>query len=136
MSGGSKAVAEEKVNGLGPGTIEIDGEILATETLEFRGERIVVRELLTSESDDAWDAALQPDGKTINTRLNTRMQMAKALVEPRKTIEEVSKLGSQKFLVILGAFNRLNSLPEGNPTPPAGSAGPTQPDGGAASPAT
>lgn len=127
--------AEKAEGEIKRGVIEIDGEPLATETFTVNGQTITVRELLTTESDEAWDAAMGPDGK-LNTRLNSRMQIAKAMVEPKTTTEGVGKFGSRKYLTVLNSFNRLNSLPEENPTVPAGSAGPTSPDTGESSPTT
>lgn len=119
----------EKKNGLGAGSIDIDGEKLATETFEFEGERFTVRELTIDEGDDILDAATDDKGK-VNGRLNTRMLLAKALTDPVKTVEQVGKFGGRKYLTILRSFNKLNSLPIANPTLPAGSAEPTSPDGG------
>jgi hypothetical protein len=117
------------------GTIEIDGETYATHTFEVAGGSYTLRELSADESDDIWDASKQPDG-TVNTRLNTRLLLAKSVVEPSTTMEQVGKWGSQKFGTIMRHFNRLNAVPEENPTPPAGSAGPTPPAGGEPSPAS
>lgn len=122
-----------KSNGLGPGTIEIDGEKLATNTFELDGEKFTVRELLQDENDDIWDASLGADGK-VNTRLNTRMALSKGLVTPAKSADEIGKFGTRKYGLILREFNRLNTIPAANPTPPAGSAGPTSPSGGAPTP--
>lgn len=113
----------------GPHMIEIDGEKFHAETIVFEGERFTVRELAADEGDDCAEAATDDKGK-INERLNTRMLMAKALVEPVKTVEQIGKFGNQKFQLILRTFNRLNSLPITNPTAPAGSAGQTSPSGG------
>ena len=120
-------------NGIGPGTIEIDGEALATETFEYAGTLYTVREITVDEGDQIGEATTGPDGK-INFQLNTRMSLSKGLVTPPTSIEQIGKFGSRKFGLVLRTFNRLNSLPEANPTPPAGSAGPTSPAGGESSP--
>ncbi len=135
MSKRESSVADKTSNGIVKGFMEVEGERVATETFEVGGEKLTVRELLTYEGDEAYDAAMDDKGK-FNTRLNTRMSLAKALVEPRKTIDDVGKMGTQKFLTALQSFNRLNSIEAGNPTPPAGSAGPTSPSTGESSPAT
>jgi hypothetical protein len=119
----------DKKNGLGAGSIEIDGERYGTIAFDFEGVRHTVRELSVDEGDDASEASVQPD-KSFNGRLNTRMLLAKALVEPPTSIEQVGKFGNRKYLTILRHFNTLNSLPVENPTVPAGSAGPTSPGGG------
>lgn len=126
-------MTDKKPNGIGPGTIEIDGERYATDTFEYDGTRFVVREISLDEGDVISEATTGPDGK-INFRLNTRMSLAKGIIEPAVTVDQIGKFGSRKFALVLDAFNKLNSLPPANPTPPAGSAGPTSPDGGAPSP--
>jgi hypothetical protein len=118
-----------KPNGLGAGTIVIDGETYSTFSWDDRGTKHTVRELSVDEGDDVAEAATQPD-KTINNRLNTRMLLAKALVEPPTTIEQVGKFGTRRYLEVLRHFNELNSLPIENPTTPGGSPGPTSPAGG------
>lgn len=118
---------------MGRGTITIDGERLATETFSFDGDTYTMRELNADESDEAWDAAQNPD-KTVNGRLNSRLLLARSLVAPTVTADGAGKWGNRKYTVLLGHFNRLNSIDEANPTPPAGSAGPTPPAGGESSP--
>src|SRR5690348_9515720 len=118
-----------KANGLGPGSIEIDGERYGTFVFEFDGERHTVRELSVDQFDEANEAATGPEGK-FNGSLQTRILLSKALVEPTKTPDQVGKFGNRKYLTVLRHFNDLNSLPPANPTPPAGSAGPTSPAGG------
>lgn len=108
-----------KENGMGPGSVEIGGVRLGTETFEMSGERFTIRELTPDEIDEADEAARQPD-KTINGRLSTRLSLAKALVEPKKTADEIGKLGNRTFLMLVRKFNDLNNLPPENPTPPAG----------------
>lgn len=125
----------------GRGTITIEGERLVTETFSFDGDLYTLRELTTDEGDEAWDAAQEPidpkkpdAGTKINGRLNTRFLLAKALVEPVTSPERVGKWGGRKYTTVLQVFNRLNSIEDANPTPPAGSAGPTSPAGGESSP--
>lgn len=125
----------DKKNGLGAGSIEIDGERYATHAFDIDGTRYTVRELSVDEGDDAADASTDDKGK-FNTRLNTRMLLAKSIVEPTATVGQVGKFGSRKYLAVLQQFNRLNSLPVEVPTLPAGSAEPTSPDGGEALPTT
>lgn len=128
---------------LGPGTVVVDGETYATSTSEHAGETITVRELSVDEGDEAWDAAQEPinpkdpaAGMRVNVRANTRFLLAKGMVEPATTADQVGKWGQRKYTAVLREFNRLNSIEEANPTPPAGSAGLTPPAGGNASPTT
>jgi len=117
----------EKQNGLGAGSIVVDGEHYATDTFELDGQRYTMRELSVDEGDDIWDAAQAPvdpknpsGPKEVNTRLNTRLLMAKALVDPVTTADQVGKWGGRKYTLMLRKFNALNAIPEDNPTPPAG----------------
>lgn len=120
-------------NGIGPGWIEIEGERYATFGFMVGDALHVVRELSVDETDDAAEAATGPDGK-LSPRLNTRLLLAKAMVEPATDLAGIGKFGNQKFSQVLRAYNNLNSLPAENPTAPAGSAGPTSPAGGEPSP--
>ena len=120
---------------LGPGTVEIDGETCETLTVEVGNSRITVRELLMEEFDQIYDATKQPDGTTAEP-LYTRMQVARAIVDPVTPVDKIGKFTSRKWITALQTFNKLNSLPEANPTVPAGSAGPTSPSGGESSPET
>lgn len=118
---------------LGPGTVTIDGDEFETLTVEVGSKRFTVRELTVEEGDQALVGARQPDN-SINETLNTRMLLSMALVEPATTVDRIGKLKGREYVAVLRAFNDLNSLPVGNPTPPAGSAGPTSPSGGEQSP--
>lgn len=122
-----------KTNGMGAGTVDIDGETYGTFSWMEGAEKHTVRELSVDEGDDAAEASTDDKGK-FNGRLNTRLLLAKALVEPSKTPDQVGKFGNVKYLTILRHFNRLNSLPAEVPTLPAGSAGPTSLAGGEPSP--
>lgn len=112
-------MTEKKADGLGPGSIEIDGERLATFSWEDEGRKFTVREVTRDEISAINEATQGPDGKS-NDTLNTNMALAKALVEPARTPETIGKFGNRTFLRILRAYNDLNSLPIEVPTPPAG----------------
>jgi hypothetical protein len=126
---------------IGPGTVVVDGETYATETFDYEGTLWTLRELSVDEGDDIFEAAQEPldpkdpsKGTKTNNRLNTRFLLAKSIVEPATGADRVGKWGGRKYTTMLRAFNKLNSIDDANPTPPAGSAGPTSPDGGDASP--
>lgn len=104
---------------MGPGTIEIDGEILGTDTFKIGDTIYTVRELTVDEGDAIAEAAKDDKG-VVQDRLNTRMLLAKAIIEPPTVVDQVGKWGGRKFVTIMRAFNTLNSLPVENPTPPAG----------------
>jgi hypothetical protein len=119
-----------RTNGkIGPGSVEIDGERYATDTFVYDGTTYTMRELSVDEGDDIWDAAQKPD-KTVDNRLNSRLLLAKSLVEPVVSVEQVGKWGGRKYVTLMRHFDGLNTVPVENPTPPAGSAGPTSPAGG------
>ena len=120
--------------GLGAGSVEIDGERYGTFSFNHEGTKFTVRELSVDEGDDAAEASTDDKGK-FNGRLNTRLLLAKSIVEPATTVDGVGKFGNRKYLAVLRQFNILNSLPVEVPTSPAGSAGPTSLDGGEPSPA-
>lgn len=113
---------------LGAGTVIVDDEKYATSTFDYQGERFTIRELSTDEGDDIAEAATGPgpDFK-FNARLNTRLLLVKALIDPEISVDRLGKFPGPKYLTILRAFNTLNSLPEANPTAPAGSAEPASP---------
>lgn len=113
--------------------VEVDGARYHASTFEYDGEKITARELAQDEIDDIGEACTDDKGK-FNNRLNTRMLLARSIVTPVTSIDGVGKFGARKFSVILREFNKLNSLPTADPTPPAGSAGPTSPDGGEPTP--
>lgn len=109
----------DKEKSLGPGTIEIDGETLATFSWEDEGRLFTVREVTREEVTQIGDLTTGPDGR-VNETTNTNMSLAKALIEPQRTAETIGKFGNRTFLRILRAYNDLNTLPVAVPTPPAG----------------
>lgn len=128
---------------LGPGSMTIDGERYATDTFEYDGTTYTLRELSVDEGDEIWDAAQspvdpsKPDGAMkFNSRFNSRALLARSLVEPTATVEQIGKWGGKKYVSLMRHFDRLNNVSEENPTPAAGSAAPTSPVGGDVSPAT
>ncbi len=113
----------------GRGSVTIGERTYATDTFEFEGITFTLRELSADEADDIWDTSQNPD-KSLNNRLNTRFLLAKSMLEPVTTAEQMGTFGGRTFGTILRHFNALNTIDELNPTPPAGLAGPTPPAGG------
>ncbi len=103
----------------GPETIEVNGKQRAVVRFEYGATKYAVRELSQDEIDQTYDAATGPDDK-VNFRSLTRMQLAKAVVEPATTVDGLGELGSREFTTVLNHFNELHSLPAKVPTPPAG----------------
>lgn len=104
---------------VGPGTVDIDGETLHTSTVDIDGVLHTIRELTIDEGDAIGEQSTQPD-KSINFRLQNRLTLAKALVTPVVSADQVGKWGARRYAIILREFNNLNSIPESNPTLPAG----------------
>jgi hypothetical protein len=118
-----------------PKTVTIDGEEMECEQVEYAGVTYTIRELSVTETDEVDDLA-EGQKPAAAARLTTRTALSKAIVEPKVELADIEKWGARKYVALVRAFNRLNSLPLANPTPPAGSAGPTSPDGGEQSPTT
>lgn len=104
---------------------DYDHEVVTVKSVAY-----TVRELSVDENDEIFEASKGPGG-IVNDRLNTRLLLAKAIVEPPTTIEDIGRWGGKKYVQILQAFNRMNSLPVANPTVPDGSNVPTSPSSGA-----
>ena len=106
---------EKPVKAPNPSGVDENG--LAWEDVEVFGKTYRVREITVTESDAAWDAAQNPD-KTINARLNQRMQLCAAIVSPPTTLDDLGGWGVRKIVTLLDVFDRLNNLPaadtEGN----------------------
>jgi hypothetical protein len=89
-----------------------------TATWDYRGVHYVFREVTVEENDACIDAALSPDGNTINNRVMTRLLILKATVEPKGlTLTELVKLPYRAYEHIRELVNDLND-PERIPTDP------------------
>jgi hypothetical protein len=95
----------------------IDENGLRWEEADVFGTTYRLREITVEESDVAFDAAQGPD-KTFNPRLNQRLQLCSSILSPATTIDDIGKWGVAKLVMLLTAFDRLNTLPaaddEGN----------------------
>lgn len=70
-----------------------------------------VREILVEEGDTAYDASQNPDGQTMNARLDQRLRLSAAIVTPVTSVDEIGKLGSIRLAALLRSYARLNILP-------------------------
>lgn len=91
---------------------------LRWEDVDVLGTTYRVREITVEDDDAAYDAAENPDGETINARLQTRMQLQSAIMSPPTTVDDMVRWPRIKMRILLFVFNRLNTLPpadaEGN----------------------
>lgn len=98
--------------------IGVDENGLRWEDVDVLGTVYRVREITVDDDDLAFDAAENPDGQTMNARLQSRMLLAAAIVSPPTTVDEMGKWSLIKLRILTFVFNRLNSLPpadaEGN----------------------
>lgn len=96
-------------------TSDVDENGLAWEDVDVFGTIYRLREITVSESDAAYDASQNAD-KTFNSRLNQRMQLAASIVSPPTSVDDIEsgKWGVRKLVILLNAFDRLNSLPPAN----------------------
>ena len=98
-------------------TSGVDDNGLRWEDVPYGDTTYRLREITVDESDAAFDAAQNPD-KTFNARLNQRMLLVSSIMSPATALDDIGKWGGLKYLVLLRAFDRLNTLPpadaEGN----------------------
>jgi hypothetical protein len=91
---------------------------LRWEDVDVLGEVYRLREITVDDDDAAFDAAENPDGETINARLQTRMQLAASIMSPPTAVDDMGSWPRLKLRALLFVFNRLNTLPpadaEGN----------------------
>lgn len=91
---------------------------LRWERVDVMGTVYRMREITVEEDDAAYDAAENPDGETINSRLQTRMMLASSIEDPKVTVDDMAEWPRLKLRAMLFVFNRLNTLPpadaEGN----------------------
>jgi hypothetical protein len=80
-------------------------DIFLDKTRTYRITRIFV-----SDSDEAWDACQNEDG-TINARLNNRMQLVAAIVDPKTGLDDFEKMTAIDLDALFRAYGRLNILP-------------------------
>lgn len=81
-------------------------DIYISPTKRYRLTRVWV-----GDADEAWDAAQNEDGTTFNQRMNTRLLLCAASVEPKIEYDDIGKMESVEFTALLRSYDRLNSLP-------------------------
>lgn len=73
-------------------------------------ERFKVRAITVEESDQAYDASVNED-KTFNQRLNSRLELSTAIIEPRVTVDDIAKWPISKYIRLLREAEEINILP-------------------------
>ncbi len=79
-----------------------------TRTVEHKGKSYTFREITVEENDAAMDAAKNPDGQTLNTKVMNRMIISTTAVEPKVGIDDISKMTHRLYQKIVDAVNELN----------------------------
>jgi hypothetical protein len=92
----------------GGGTGPFDFVFEEREMMLF-GKPFKFRELSVLENDACIDAARQPDGM-INGRINMRLMIAKSSVDPKITVDDISKLPNRIYLQLAEFVNEVNSI--------------------------
>ncbi len=113
---------------LPPTASGVDNNGLRWEEVPIFGTTYRVREITVREGDEAYDASvLPPDtrlplsaqgGDKFNPRLDSRLRLSMAIVEPVTSIDDIEGWGGSKLAALLYVYDRVNSLPaadsEGN----------------------
>jgi hypothetical protein len=84
---------------------------LRWEDFDIFGETYRVRQVLVSESDEAFDASMCEDGQVFNGRLNTRLLLSSAVESPAFTADDIAAWPAVRLTLVLRAYNKLNTLP-------------------------
>lgn len=91
------------------GEVKAEGfEGFDTRTIEHMGKSYVFREITVDENDEALEAAKNPDGTTINTRVMNRMIITKSAVDPKIGLEDLGKMTHRLYQKIIDTVNELN----------------------------
>ena len=83
-------------------------EGLDTKTLEHKGKKYIFREITVDENDEALEAAKNPDGNTINTRVMNRMIITASAVDPQIALDDIAKMPHRLYQKIVDLVNELN----------------------------
>jgi hypothetical protein len=83
-------------------------EGLDTKTIVHKGKSYIFREITVDENDEALEAAKNPDGNTINTRVMNRMIITMSSVDPKISLEDLSHFSHRLYQKIVDAVNELN----------------------------
>lgn len=84
----------------------IDG--LDVVTVTHQGKSYKFREITVDENDEALEAAKNPDGNTINTRVMNRMVITTSAVDPKISLDKLGKFSHRLYQKIVDAVNELN----------------------------
>lgn len=83
-------------------------EGLDTRTIVHQGKSYTFREITVDENDEALEAAKNPDGNTINTRVMNRMIITMSAIDPKISLDELGKFPHRLYQKIVDVVNELN----------------------------
>ena len=83
-----------------------------TKTVSIGGKDYTFQELTVAEQDECWDAAQNKDG-TFNARLNTRLMVTKAAVDPKVGVGDFAAMPVTIYSAMVDAVRELNVPAEG-----------------------
>ena len=83
-------------------------EAYDTRTVEHKGKTYLFREITVEENDAAMDAAKNPDGTSLNTKVMNRMIISTTSVDPKVSLDDISKMTHRLYQKIVDAINELN----------------------------
>lgn len=83
-------------------------EGLDTRTISHKGKQYIFREITVDENDEALEAAKNPDGNTINTRVMNRMIITASAVDPKISLDDIAKMPHRLYQKIVDMVNELN----------------------------
>jgi len=81
---------------------------LDTRTITHKGKSYTFREITVDENDEALEAAKNPDGNTINTRVMNRMIITLSATDPTISLDDLGKFSHRLYQKIVDTVNELN----------------------------
>lgn len=83
----------------------------AEKEIEYEGQKFKFRELSVAENDYCADAARDEKG-TIDARRMMRIMIAKSVVDPKITVDDLAEIPNRAYLKFAEIVNDLNSPAE------------------------
>jgi hypothetical protein len=80
--------------------------------LSYDGVTYRVRQTTVDEGDENYDAAYNEKTQRFNGRLNSRLNLAAAIVSPPTSIDDMGKWSGHKLVTLLRGWDELNLLKE------------------------
>ncbi len=89
-----------------------DDNGLAWQEVAWDGVTYRIRQITVDEGDENYDAANNEKTGRFNGRLNSRLNLASAIVSPPTSIDDMGKWPGAKLVTMLKVWDKLNLLPE------------------------